>query len=488
MISFVKHYKLKKKTMIYSKTIKRISLALVLLVTFASCSDDDDNNVTTQEKNIVELALETPELTSLVAALNAADGDLVNVLQGDGPFTVLAPTNAAFTAFLNANGFASLDDVPTDLLSQVLLNHVIMADIKATDLTAAGAGYASGSATNNIGDNISIYFNTSNGVRFNNIASVSTADIDASNGTIHIIDAVLGLPDIVDHAIANPEFSSLVAALGAADGNLVSALQGDGPFTVLAPDNDAFATFLDGAPLGGVDTAVLSQILLNHVIGGAIKADFLIDAGSGYSNTFATGAGGNAMSIYFDTSDGVKFNGISSVLQADIVGTNGIIHAVDTVIDIPTVVTFAAADPIFSTLVTALTELTPNTNFVSILSRTEVGSPIDGINPDFTVFAPTNDAFDALESVPGETVLTQVLLHHVIGEANIVSGDLNNPGDTIATTLEGDNITITLPGSGSNIATITDGSGTSDIGIIAVDVQAGNGVIHVINKVMIPNL
>jgi len=471
----------------YPKTLKTISLALVLLITFSSCSDDDDNNVAT-EKNIVELALETPELTSLVAALAVADGDLVNVLQGDGPFTVLAPTNAAFTAFLNANNFESLDDVPTDVLSQVLLNHVIMADIKAADLTAAGAGYASGSATNTSGDNISIYYNTSNGVRFNNTATVTTADIDASNGTIHIIDAVLGLPDIVDHAIANPEFSSLVTALGAADGNLVSALQGDGPFTVLAPNNDAFTTFLDGAPLGGVDTAVLSQILLNHVISGATKAEDLINQGAGYPKTLATGAGGNTMSIYFNTSDGVKFNGISSVIQADVVGTNGIIHAVNTVIDIPTVVTFAAADPNFSTLVTALTDLTPNTDFVSILSRTEVGSPADGINPDFTVFAPTNDAFAALEAIPGETVLTQVLLHHVIGGANIVSGDLNNPGNTTATTLEGDAITITLPGSGDNIASITDGSGVSDIGIIAVDVQAGNGVIHVINKVMIPNL
>lgn len=471
----------------YLKNFKRITLALVILFTVASCSDDDDNSASTQEKNIVEIALETPELASLVAALSAADGDLVNVLQGDGPFTVLAPTNAAFVTFLNANGFDSLDDVPTDLLSQVLLNHVIMADVTSSDLTSTGSGYAAGSASSDYG-NISIYFNTSNGVRFNNTAAVSTADIDASNGTIHIIDAVLGLPDIVSHAAANPDFSSLVAALGAADGDLVNVLQGDGPFTVLAPNNEAFETFLDGAPLGGVDTAILSQILLNHVIGSAVDADFLINAGAGYTNTSATGAGNNAMSLYYNTTDGVKFNGISSVLQADIIGTNGIIHGVDTVIDIPTVVTFAAADPNFSTLVTALTELTPNTDFVSILSRTEVGSPIDGINPDFTVFAPTNDAFDALETIPGETVLTQVLLHHVIAEANITSGDLNNPGDTTATTLQGDGMTITIPGSGNNIGNITDGSGASDIGIIAVDVQAGNGVIHVINKVMIPSI
>jgi uncharacterized surface protein with fasciclin (FAS1) repeats len=473
------------------KTKKLFTVLFFIGLIITSCSNDDDNQTQTptpQQQNIVELALETPELSSLVAALSRADGDLVNVLSGNGPFTVLAPTNAAFATFLSDNGFSSLEQVPTDVLSQILLNHVIMSDVKANDLISAGSGYAAGSATGAGDQNISIFFDTTNGVRFNNAGTVTTADVDATNGTIHIINGVLGLPDVVDHALANPGFSNLVAALGAADGNLVNVLQGAGPFTVLAPDNDAFATFLDGTPLGNVDTAVLSQILLNHVIvGSAVTSSFLVDAGSGYTNTGATGAGGNAMSLYFNTSSGVTFNGISSVTQADVVGTNGIIHAVDAVIGIPTVVTFATADPSFSTLVTALTDLTPATDFASILSRTEGGNA-DGINPDFTVFAPTNAAFDALGSVPAEGVLTQVLLHHVISGANVTSGMLNNPGDTTAGTLQGDNVTITLPGTGDNIANITDGSGATDIGIIAVDVQAGNGVIHVINKVMIPNL
>jgi len=472
----------------------KIYLLLILslsLFTF-SCSDDDDNSavVDPTTPNIVEIALATNELQQLVLALTAAN--LVDVLQGPGPFTVLAPTNAAFTAFYNANGFGSADDVPVDVLTQVLLNHVIMADVSSSDLVSAGTGYAPGSATNADGQNISLYYNASSGVRFNNVSSVSTADIDASNGTIHIVDAVIGLPDVVDHAIMNPAaFSSLVAALGAADGDLVSVLQGDGPFTVLAPDNEAFATFLDGAPLGGVDTAVLSQILLNHVIiGSSITSDVLVDAGAGYTNTGATGAGGNAMSLYFNTTDGVRFNDVSSVFLADVVATNGVIHAVDAVIDIPTVVTFAAADPNFDTLVLALTDLTPATDFASILSRTEVGSPADGINPDFTVFAPTNDAFDALIAdlggVPDEVTLTNVLLYHVVQEANVTSSMLNNPGDTVVTPIANGTFTITLPGTSDNIADITDGSGATDIGIIAVDVQAGNGVIHVLNKVMLP--
>ena len=311
--------------------LKKISLLLITLIAFSSCSSDDDN-----AQNILEIALDSPNLSSLVAALSAADGDLVNVLGGDGPFTVLAPTNEAFATFLAANNFGSLEEVPTDVLSQILLNHVIMDNVIASDLTTAGAGY---------------------------------------------------------------------------------------------------------------------------------------------TNTSASGPNNNAMSLYFNTSDGVTFNGVSSVITADIEASNGTIHLVDAVIGIPTVVTFAAADPSFSTLVTALTELTPATDFVDILQ---------GEGP-FTVFAPTNDAFSALTEVPSEEPLTQVLLYHVVA-GNVTSSDLNNPGETTAATLQGDSITITLPGSEGTIANVTDASGASDIGIVAVDVQAGNGVIHVLNKVMIPNL
>jgi len=479
--------------------ILRIFVFSLLVLPIVSCSDDDDGNGDNgggDAQNIVEIALETDELAILVQALQAADGDLVNVLQGPGPFTVLAPTNAAFTAFLASNGFGSLEEVPTDVLAEILLNHVIAADIKSTDLASAGRGYASTSATGAGGNNISIYFNATAGVRFNNVSAVTDggADIEASNGTIHIVDAVIPLPTIASHAAANStDFSSLVAALGAADGDLIGDLTGEGPFTVLAPDNAAFSEFLGDTPLGNVNTAVLRRILLNHVLDaelGAVSSTELGALGNGYVNTSVTGAGDNPMSLYFDTDGGVEFNGISTVTEADIVGTNGIIHAVDAVIDLPTIVTFALADPSFSTLVDALTDLTPGVDYVNILSRTE-GSNADGINPDYTVFAPTDEAFaaliDELGGVPEATVLATVLNHHVITEANIASGDLMMGANTV-TTLQGEDITVTLPGTGNNIADVTDGAGNTDIGIIFVDVQAENGVIHVVNKVMLPNL
>ncbi|MFG6687706.1 fasciclin domain-containing protein [Mariniflexile sp. HNIBRBA6329] len=282
---------------------------------------------------------------------------------------------------------------------------------------------------------------------------------------------------IAEIAIATPGLESLVTALDRA--NLVNVLDSSGEYTVFAPTNTAFEAFLSAnnfASVNDVPVNVLTQVLLNHVIAEELPASSL---STGYKNTLATYADTDLnLSMFVNTSGGVKLNGVSNVTTANIEATNGVIHVVDAVIGIPTVVTFATADPNFTTLVSALTTLTPATDFVSVLSDTDEA---------YTVFAPTNAAFSALSSVPEESTLTQVLLHHVVS-GNIQSSALTPNGNTVAPTLQGNNLTITLPGTGGNIANMTDGSGNMDIGIIAVDVQAGNGVIHVINKVAIPNL
>lgn len=281
---------------------------------------------------------------------------------------------------------------------------------------------------------------------------------------------------IAEIAIATPGLENLVAALQRA--NLVDVLNEAGEYTVFAPTNAAFNAFLSANnfnTVNDVPVSLLTQVLLNHVIAEELPSTSL---STGYVNTLATyGSTDLNLSMFVNTANGVRLNDVSSVVSANIEATNGVIHVVDAVIGIPTVVTFATADPTFSTLVSALTTLTPATDFVSILS---------GDGP-FTVFAPTNAAFTALGTPPAEATLTQVLLHHVVS-GNIQSGGLTPNGDTVAPSLQGNNLTITLPGTGGNIANMTDGSGNSDIGIVAVNVQAGNGVIHVINKVAIPDL
>ena len=430
--------------------------------------------------SITDLAIANSSLSSLVAALQAADGDLPNVLRGDGPFTVLAPTDDAFATFLDGT---PLGDVPTDVLTQILLNHVIAGEIESTTLATLGTGYESTLANGPVeGSNISIFYDATDGVEFNGVSSVidGGADIKAINGIVHVVDAVIDLPNIVEHALANDQFENLVGAL-TDDGNtidFVSVLSGtEEVYTVFAPVNAAFDAFTNP------DTNPLQDILLNHVISGT--AVLSTGLSTGYdNNTMAAFDTDENLSLYINAGDEVVLNGVSTVAVRDVVASNGIIHAVDAVIDLPTVVTFAVADPTFAPLVTALTSATPNTDFATVLSS---AGP-------FTVFAPTDTAFsDLLTALSEETVsdieeglLTSVLNHHVVG-GNFRSGDLTVDGDTVLPSLEGDNITITLPGTDGNIADVTDGAGNDDIGIIAVDVQANNGVIHVLNKVLLPN-
>lgn len=285
---------------------------------------------------------------------------------------------------------------------------------------------------------------------------------------------------IVDIAVGSENLTTLVAALQRAD--LVTTLASQGPFTVLAPSNEAFNTFLTANGFNSLDdvpTDVLTNILLNHVVGGRLAST---DLTTGYASTFAaSSASQTSMSLFIDTSNGVRFNGVSSVTDADIEADNGIVHLVDAVIGLPSVVTFAVADPTFSTLVTALTRDDLTTDFVSVLSTGAGTSPAP-----FTVFAPTNDAFGLLLTELGisgladidEPTLDAVLKTHVVGGANVFDTDLS---DNLTVTTLGGDLTANVTGG----ATLTDSSGRT-IDIIATNVQADNGVIHAINKVILP--
>ncbi|WP_435412225.1 fasciclin domain-containing protein [Psychroserpens mesophilus] len=465
---------------IISKTFKIFPLLLVVFA-FYACSNDDDNNaiILPQQLDIVDTAIATPELSSLVAAVQAAG--LESVLRGNGPFTVLAPTNDAFATFLNGT---PLDQVDPAVLQQILLNHVISADVSAADLVslsgADGKGYTRTNADGAGGEKLSILFDTSAALpRFNNSASVVSAafaDIYASNGTVHVIDAVLGLTDIVDHALNNDNFTSLTGALTAE--NLVTVLQGDGPFTVFAPTNDAFTDF------NNPNSNALGDILLNHVVDGVA---FSTGLASGYdTTTFATNTDGDNLTLYINAGDTVMLNGSSMVVVADIVGTNGVVHVVDNVIDLPTIATFATSNTdALGSLVSALALAdtgSPTVQWISTVSDASAGP--------FTVFAPTNGAFAdlLLELDPsGNTTLGDldpatvdaVLLMHV-ANGNVRAADLPSLMGTIPA-LGGD-LDLDI-----NTLTITD-SLMREIGIIAelTDIQAINGVVHVIDRVIRP--
>tara|TARA_B110000211_G_scaffold29070_2_gene29438 strand:+ start:95 stop:1069 length:975 start_codon:yes stop_codon:yes gene_type:complete len=313
-------------------------LTFLLFVGFSiqSCSDDDDDVTTpTGPSNIVEIAMDTPDLSNLVAALSVADGNLVDVLSG-GEFTVLAPTNEAFETFLAANGFMSLSEVPTDVLSNILLNHVISGTINSTNLVDAGSGYSTTNASNMDGDNLSLYFDTSSGVTFNGISSVVAADIVASNGIVHVVDEVIGLPTVVTFAVSNPAFSTLVAAM-TTEGlsvdivSILSSSDEPSPFTVFAPTNDAFGSLLaelELNALGDIPVSILEATLGTHVAPEAnVRSTDLVDGMS--VNTINS-------TITVSLSDGAKLidpNGReSNIVAVDIQAYNGVVHVIDNVL------------------------------------------------------------------------------------------------------------------------------------------------------------
>ncbi len=318
------------------KTLKKIIPTLIIaLLLFQSCKDDDTDVVIIPETNtIVDIAVASDDLTSLVAALQKAN--LVTTLAGDGPFTVLAPTNDAFAAFLTSNGFSSLDDVPVDILTNILLNHVVSGSIASTDLST---GYANTLATSSASDTeMSLYIDISNGVRFNGVSSVSMADILADNGIIHIVDAVIGLPSVVTFAVADPTFSTLVAALTRDDlttdfvGVLSTATgTSPAPFTVFAPTNDAFGSLLSELGIAGladIDEPTLDAVLKNHVVAGANVFDTDLT-----DNMTVTTLGGDITANVTGGATLTDSNGrIIDIIATNVQADNGVIHAINRVI------------------------------------------------------------------------------------------------------------------------------------------------------------
>lgn len=297
---------------------------------------------------------------------------------------------------------------------------------------------------------------------------------------------------IVEVALDN-NLTTFATALEATD--LVTTLQGNGPFTVFAPTNESFTDFLTEA---GIDinnmtasqTILVKNVLLNHVIAGpALNSDAFMNEGSGYATTQALGPGSANMSLFYKYTEGaIVINGNAMVINGDNTASNGVVHIVDDIIFLPTIVDFVLADENFSSLAASLTA-DGQPDFATTLSLPT------GVTPaPFTVFAPVNSAFQALLDSNEEwnspsdidsATLTSVIEHHVITEANVRSSDLTDGMTPV--TLEGDMITINLPGNDGNPAKITDGAGNTDIDIITVDVQATNGVIHAIETVLMPD-
>lgn len=297
---------------------------------------------------------------------------------------------------------------------------------------------------------------------------------------------------IIDVAQEN-DLTIFITALEITD--LTATLQNSGTLTVFAPKNDAFSQYLtdvniDLNNMTATDISSLRNILQNHIIESTeIRSNDIISESNGYIETRADGIGGANISMFYSHSnDVINLNGESEIVVPDINASNGVLHIVDEVINIPTVADFIIIDPNFNDLALSISPIN-EPDFIELLSYP------NGISPTpYTVFAPINAAFQALlegnsewnfiADIPTD-LLISVLEHHVVTEENLNYNDFTN-GMSIST-IEGDVISIQTSFNDGNTVRITDGSGNTDIDIIMYDLQASNGVIHAIESVLIPD-
>ncbi len=273
-----------------------------------------------EAKNIVEIAIADPQFSILAAAVTKAG--LADALQADGPFTVFAPTNDAFTMLFDKLGVNGVEDLTAEQLAPILLYHVVSGKIMAADVTT---GYIP-TLNTYAGYSIVLLANVSKGAQLNGNTNITATDIMASNGVIHVIDKVLLPPDVVDIAINNSNFSTLVEAVSKA--GLVEALKAEGPYTVFAPTNAAFDALFETLQVNGISDLTaeqLSPILLYHVVSGNVRA---ADVSTGMVPTLKT----DAMIDIMVSEMGVKLNGKSNVIATDVQGTNGVVHVIDAVL------------------------------------------------------------------------------------------------------------------------------------------------------------
>lgn len=268
------------------------------------------------EMDIVETAVAAGSFNTLAAALEAAD--LVEALQGDGPFTVFAPTDEAFAALPEGTIEFLLDPDNKHILQAVLLYHVVPGNLEAEDVVAADK-----LVTLN-GQKLDL---TTEGSVMIDDANVTATDIACTNGTIHVIDKVVipNTGDLIDTAVSAGSFTTLAAALDAA--GLIEALQGDGPFTVFAPTDDAFAALPEDVVadlLKPENKDQLIAVLTYHVVSGRVYA---VDAIAAEQAETLQGS-----SVTIEHRDGDVYIDGARVVTADIDATNGVIHVIDKVI------------------------------------------------------------------------------------------------------------------------------------------------------------
>ena len=404
--------------------------------------------VAVQGPSLVEVAEDAGNFNTLLAL--AEQVGLTTTLQFLGPFTAFAPTDDAFDTLFSVVDPSGLTN---EQIGFILFYHVLFGEVPSNALEPTQVVSTAAEEP--------IYITANaDGVTVNGTAQVIAPDVAASNGIIHVVDNVL-LPNVFTPVTSivqkNFDLSTLLTLVAERPAVLEALADPNGEFTVFAPNDDAFADALAANP--GLTEEQVTEILTYHVLVARVLSGDLDEA-----QAVETLSGEE---IFVTVNNGtVNINNSVNVVEADFVGNNGAVHVIDGVLL-----------PNAYTPVTGI--VAKNYNLSTLLSlvaeREDILNLLAG-EGEFTVFAPTNEAFDAaLEAFPDltEEQITEILTYHVLG-AQVLSTDLSD-GQTAAT-LQGENISVSING----------GVQINNANVIGADFIGTNGVVHIIDAVILP--
>lgn len=464
-------------------------LMLLVLTGLSSCDKDDEiyPQLGDDPRNLTEVIESTSELSTLSEAMVQVNLD--SVLRNTTTYTVFAPTNAAFDG-VDISTYSETE------LENLLLNHVI--STTTADFTSnLATGYVPTMATGPDGEFLDVFINNSGTVVVNGTASFvqGSFDIGTTNGVLHIVDGILLPPTIVDHAQANPNYSMLAEAIelaGLEDALSISDSENENyPFTLFAPNNAAFEALmmqLNGAfgweTLADVPVETLQQILMYHVVTGenALAATVTgTEFTSLEGTTFAVDDNAVISDASYDT---------ANIVLTDVQAVNGVVHGIDKVLLPETV--FQQVLSVTLDIV-ARAEDKGYTSFLAAAEKAGLTSILQ--EEELTAFIPNNEAFTALFAVienfgslddfdtPEEIELLNDLLQYHLHAAVVLSSQLSE-GQNV-TTLHGDEFTVDLSGENPRLRPTYEDAIPS--AIVMANIGATNGVIHEINRVLVPD-
>ena len=445
---------------------------------FDSTATFDDGSCIYSNPTIYDVVVGSSDHTLLEVAIDSCG--LGGTLSGSGPFTLFAPTDAAFNALPTGTLAALLNDVP--LLTNILLHHVVGDSVMSGMLSNGQV------VTTLLNTDVTVTINTS-GVYIDN-ALVTVADILADNGVVHVIDAVLlPNPGCTDPNATNYDSTAIIddgsclyatntvydVVVTSADHSVLEIgidtcgldgyLSGPGPFTLFAPTDAAFNALGPVTLLALLaDLPQLANILKHHVVADSVMSGMLSNG------QIITTLLGTDVTVTI-TPSGVYIDN-AMVTVADIVADNGVVHVIDAVLLPPA--------PVSNTVYDIISSSTDHTTLNLAIDTCGLAGTLKGAGP-FTVFAPTDAAFNALPTGTLAALLndlpqlTNILQHHVVGDS-VMSGMLSN--GQLVTTLLGTDVTVTINSSGVYI---------DNAMVTVADIVADNGVVHVIDAVLLPS-